>query len=98
MITVMLLLAAQAAAQTSPETTKPPAQKMRCQLVYQSRSRIPDKLCLTQAEWDKIAAANRDDWTSSRKSTLFGDLAGTIAPDGAIVEPSIPHAKGPGPQ
>ena len=97
MITVMLLLAAQAAAQPSPETTKPPAQKMRCQLVYQARSRIPDKLCLTQAEWDKIAAANRDDWASSRNQRSSG-LAGTIAPDGAIVEPSIPHAKGPGPQ
>ena len=96
MIAALLLLTAQAAAPAPAATAKPAAQKMRCQLVYQARSRIPDKLCLTQAEWDKIADANRDDWEGSRNQRSSG-LAGTIAPDGMIVTPSLPNAKGQGP-
>lgn len=99
MITVVLLLAAQAAAPPPPTTAKPPAEKKKCQLIYQARSRIPDKLCLTQAEWDKIADANRDDWTSSRNARSAG-RAGTIAnsDEGQITTIQVPHMKGPGPQ
>jgi hypothetical protein len=97
MITAMLLLAAQAAAAAPPATAKPAAEKMVCQSVYQARSRIPDRLCLTQSEWDKMAEANQNDLKNSRNARSAG-LAGTIAPAGSITTPSIPHQHGPGPQ
>jgi hypothetical protein len=99
MIAAALLLAAQAAAAaTPPAAAKPAAEKMRCQLIYQARSRIPDRLCLTQSEWDKIAKENNDDLASSRNARSSG-RSGTIANDaeGGITRPTIPHAKGPGP-
>jgi len=98
MITAMLLLAAQASVPAGPATAKPPAEKMKCQLIYQARSRIPDKLCLTQAEWDKMAAANQDDWTSSRNQRSAG-RAGTITNslEGTITTIQVPHQNGPGP-
>ena len=96
MITAILLVAAQAAA--APPIAKPAAEKKKCQLIYQARSRIPDKLCLTQAEWDKMADANRDDWTSSRNARSSG-RAGTIvnSDEGQITTIQVPHTKGPGP-
>ena len=103
MMTVLLLLTAQAAVPAPPVTAaapiaKPALEKKKCQLVYQARSRIPDKLCLTQAEWDKMADANRDDWTSSRNARSAG-RAGTIvnSDEGQITTIQVPHTKGPGP-
>ena len=99
MVTAMLLLSAQAATAAPPATAKPAAEKTVCQSVYQARSRIPDRLCLPKSEWDKMAQANQDDWTSSRNARSSG-RGGTIAndPEGGITSPTLPHAKGPGPQ
>ena len=73
MVTAILLLAAQAPALAPSATAKPAAaEKMVCQLVYQARSRIPDRLCLKQSEWDKMADANRDDLGSSRNARGAG--------------------------
>ena len=99
MITAMLLLAAQAAVQSAPPAAKPAAEKLKCQNVYQARSRIPDRLCLTQAEWDKMAEANRDDLASSRNG--HSDGHGTIVNYGngevSIGPVNMGNAKGPGP-
>ena len=101
MVTFMVLLAAQAAAAAPPAKANPPAEKMKCQLIYQANSRIPDRLCLTQAEWDKMADANKDDLASSRNARSSGS-AGTIESFGSNGEASIGtispgNAKGPGP-
>jgi len=99
MITAMLLLAAQASVPAGPATAKPPAEKMKCQLIYQARSRIPDRLCLTQAEWDKIAKANQDDMASTRNARSDGH--GTIVNYGngevSIGPVDMGNGKGPGP-
>ena len=98
MITAMLLLAAQAALQSAPPAAKPAAEKLKCQLVYQARSRIPDKLCMTQAEWDKMAEENGDDLASSRNARS-GGRSGTIVNslEGNITTIQMPHQHGPGP-
>jgi len=99
MITAILLLAAQASVPAGPATAKPPAEKMKCQLIYQARSRIPDRLCLTQAEWDKIAKANQDDMASTRNARSDGH--GTIVNYGngevSIGPVDMGNGKGPGP-
>jgi hypothetical protein len=98
MITVMLLLVAQTAAAAPAATVKSTAEKMKCQLVYQANSRIPDRLCLTQLEWDKMADANQDDVGSSRNARSSG-RSGTMANslEGQITNITLPHQKGPGP-
>jgi len=101
MITALLLFAAQAAVPAAPATAKPPPEKMKCQLIYQANSRIPDKLCMPQSEWDRIAKENRDDLGSTR-NLHAGGLSGTVAnygPGGeiSIGTPTAMHANGPGP-
>jgi hypothetical protein len=100
MIMLMLIGAAQAAVAAPPAKAKAPAEKMRCQLIYQANSRIPDRLCLTQAEWDKMADANRDDLASSRNAHSAGN-AGTIVSysggEASIGAISPGNTKGPGP-
>ena len=98
MITAILLLAAQASVPAGPADCKASGKDEMPTYLSGRRSRIPDKLCLTQAEWDKMAAANQDDWTSSRNQRSAG-RAGTITNslEGTITTIQVPHQNGPGP-
>jgi len=75
----MLLLTALAlASQLSPNSTpaRPPetadGEKVVCRLIQEVHSRIPSRICRTEAEWARIAEETQRDLANSRNSRTAG--------------------------
>jgi hypothetical protein len=75
----MLLLAALTlASQVSPNST--PArplqtadgEKVECRLIQEVHSRIPTRICRTEAEWARIAKETESDLANSRNDRTVG--------------------------
>lgn len=45
-------------------------EKVVCKLITEADSRIPVRLCRTEAQWEEMAKANQDDIRSSRNSRI----------------------------
>ena len=54
------------------QSPKDDGDKVVCRLITEAGSRIPFRVCRTQAEWDGMAKQNQDDWTSSRNARTVG--------------------------
>lgn len=52
------------------DSTKDP--KVVCRQVTEAGTRIPFRMCRTEAEWEQMAKQNQDDWTSSRNARTIG--------------------------
>jgi len=68
-----LLLALTTAPTGDSPKQQPPkndGDKVVCRLITEAGSRIPFRVCRTQAEWDNMAKQNQDDWTNSRNSRV----------------------------
>jgi hypothetical protein len=90
MIATLLIIAAQAAVPSSSVVNATDKDKIRCELVYQVYSRIPDRICRRTSDWARIEKENEADLRSSRNSRSSG-LSGTIiGPDGTVIAPKIP--------
>ena len=70
---VMAGMAAQAAAVT-PQSASPPPNRIECRMVQQINTRIPQRVCLSQAKWDQIERENQAEMRSSRHRHGDGPL------------------------
>jgi len=43
------------------------ASQVRCRSVYQTNSRIPERICRTRAEWDRIEQESREAMERTRR-------------------------------
>ena len=43
-------------------------EKVTCKLVWQAHSRVPDRVCRTDADWARYEKDAQDSWRSSRNS------------------------------
>ena len=74
----MLLLTALALAQVSPNSTpaRPPeaadGEKIVCRLIQEVHSRIPSRICRTEAEWARMAKETENDLANSRNNRTAG--------------------------
>ena len=80
MMTIALTMLAQASAAT-PTTptsarTATPTAKIECRMVADPGSRIPNRVCRLDKEWEALSKDAQDDLRSSRNSR-------TVAPNGS---------------
>jgi hypothetical protein len=72
----VILAAASAVPAAQPaDASAKPAESIICRFESEGTSRIPIRICRTQAEWDAITKANRDDLEHARnnaKNVPFG--------------------------
>jgi len=47
-------------------------QKVVCRQVWEAGSRVPIRICRTEAEWERMAKETQDDWRGSRNSRKVG--------------------------
>ena len=62
--TLLLILAPESTVARTPAAV--PADKVICRLEYEVYSRIPKRVCGTQAEWDQMYKETQEDLRSSR--------------------------------
>ena|SRR5215217_5192529 len=93
-ISLLMLVAAQAAVPPGTLTAKAKIDRVNCRIEYQTSSRIPSRVCLPKSEWTRIEKMNAEDVASSRNDRTSG-LAGTIVPDGSVVAPRSPGNPAP---
>jgi hypothetical protein len=68
----LLVIAIAAAAGPSAQPANPPARpadSVICRFETEGTSRIPIRICRTQAEWDAISKQNRDDLEHTRNNS-----------------------------
>ena len=98
MITIFLMIAAQAAVASSSAVSNADEDKIRCQLVYQVYTRIPDRICRRKSDWARIEKENAEDLLNSRNSRA-GGRSGTIvnSGEGGVVStnPNFPGSSRP---
>lgn len=47
-------------------------EKVVCRQIWEVYSRIPTRVCRTEAQWEEMAKQNEDDWRSSRNARTVG--------------------------
>ena len=47
-------------------------EKVVCGQIWEAGSRIPIRICRTEAQWDEMARQNQADWANSRNSRSIG--------------------------
>lgn len=89
MIGILLIIAAQAAAPSSTVVSATDENKVRCELVYQVYTRIPDRICRRKSDWARIEKENEADLRNSRNSRASG-RSGTIvnSAEGSVTNPN----------
>jgi hypothetical protein len=74
----LLVLLAPAAAAASPPTTPPKyvmdadEGKVVCKLITEGDSRIPNRICRTELQWEQMSRENEQDMRSSRNQRSCG--------------------------
>ena len=77
MISIVLLLAVQAAVSPSATNANSGDDKVLCRLETAANSHIPNRVCLPKSEWARIEKENSEDVASSRNGRA-GGLNGTV--------------------
>lgn len=47
-------------------------EKVVCRQIWEAGSRIPIRICRTEAQWEEMARQNQSDWANSRNSRSIG--------------------------
>ena len=47
-------------------------EKVVCRQIWEVISRIPTRVCRTEAEWNRLEKETQDDWRNSRNSRTVG--------------------------
>ena len=77
MMTIALTMLAQAAGTpATPAKAQTPTAKVECRMVADPGSRIPNRVCRLDKEWEALSKDAQDDLRSSRNSR-------TVAPNGS---------------
>jgi hypothetical protein len=80
MLIAMLMLAAAPTAAAAPAATpaagKAPTAKVECRMISEPGSRIPNRVCRLDKEWDLLADDAQNDLRSSRNARGIGNNPG----------------------
>jgi hypothetical protein len=76
-LAALLLISAPEATGNSVEPPAKPQEKLICRMEYEAYSRIPKRVCGTQAEWDQMYKETQEDLGNSRNDRH-------VAPNGAL--------------